>query len=60
MMGMHSEDVVAGGSVVAGAESVTLAELSLLVAVPWCSIPVTRFPSLLLRLHVRLASDLVA
>jgi hypothetical protein len=34
MMGMHSEDVVAGGSVVAGAESVTLAELSLLVAVP--------------------------
>jgi hypothetical protein len=33
MMGMHSEDVVVGGSVVAGAASVALAELSLLVVV---------------------------
>lgn len=33
MMGMHSEDVVVGGSVVAGDMSVTLAELSLLVVV---------------------------
>jgi hypothetical protein len=34
MMGIHSEDAVVGGSVVAGAISVTLATLSLLVVVP--------------------------
>jgi hypothetical protein len=33
MMGMHSEDVVVGGSVVAGAVSVTLARISLLLVV---------------------------